>query len=143
MVIAIVIVILLVVAIVIVAAILYDRFRYQSELGPPPSRKGSMRLVSLEEEENLRGGKGRVSWREKRGAYGVLVGGIPSLAHISLHPEGKMSLGEGSKELMEGVERIGLHLACLVSSCTSRVVGVIGWEERGTGVRRSICRALV
>ena len=44
-VVAIVIVVLLIVAIFIVGAFLYDRYKYQSELGPPPSRKGSMRLV--------------------------------------------------------------------------------------------------
>lgn len=47
LVIGLVIALLLLVAIVILAVFLYDRYKYQSEIGPPPSRKGSMRLVGL------------------------------------------------------------------------------------------------
>lgn len=75
--IALVIVVLLVVAIIIIAACVYDRVKYQSELGPPPSRKGSMRLVSWGRErkvyvgagEGTEGGKeGRMEWGGKETA---------------------------------------------------------------------------
>ena len=45
-VVAVVVLVIALVAVIIVLVILYDRFRYNGELGPPPSRKGSVRLVS-------------------------------------------------------------------------------------------------
>ena len=45
MVIAVIIIIILAVAIVVVVIFLCERWRYTAEIGPPPSRKGSMRLV--------------------------------------------------------------------------------------------------
>ncbi len=45
-VIVIIIILLILVAIAVVVCILCERWRYSAELGPPPSRKGSMRLVS-------------------------------------------------------------------------------------------------
>lgn len=40
---------MLLVAVIIIIALLYDRLRYSSDIVPPPSRKGSMRLVNHNE----------------------------------------------------------------------------------------------
>jgi len=45
-VIVIIIIVLILIAIAVVVCILCERWRYSAEIGPPPSRKGSMRLVS-------------------------------------------------------------------------------------------------
>ena len=48
-VIAVIILVLLLIAVIIAGVLLYDRLRYSADIAPPPTRKGSMRLVNQNE----------------------------------------------------------------------------------------------